>query len=646
MLAPALALAICVAYAAALWWLLRRESAAAIAGLVALMGIALAVRIWNTNRFPGGLIEDEPKMLRCAGEALQRGQIANGECVGIPLVFQTLFEVQLEPLLGPTRWAVRSFSLITSVLSVAAAYAVGRALALEVVPSLGIGALVACLPWSIFFGRIALGGELVFHQMLLLAALARLVVMTGAWPDVLVVALGLCGLLHDYFCGRAMVPMPLVAAVLARGRNRLWCVAVLGLAFVGWVPYLVGNAPNAVIGLTPAYTNAVAALSLSAQRTVRALVPPPTGRDSWFTIRAVSVHAPWLLGLATVGSLTGVRRGLFLWAAFLGGLAPSVFSEGELPSAHRMLMAFPVIAIAIGCALNLTPTRVGRALATLAVAALAGAWGVRSYFSTAFWPYDSRLVFSPDRTDVVESLPPAPHPHFIVSRHLGYYFGPRGLLDTDYETHSAGNWLPRDGVALLYVFDPQEAPLRPFYEQLVGAERVRPFGTAFTVSLEARQWSWIAQHGWAYTTRCGADVRRAVVPTFYSVMLGFANLQCDVPLTHTWHGRWQGAPADLRLHCNGDVAVETSRGVALQRHGQALSVDFHVEPGDTVQVTLVTPPPDTSATARLMERIHGIERVPLWESVAPILDDGEPGAATAAAAPISDTARHQDNAAP
>ena len=574
MLAPVLALAISAAYVASLWWLLRRESAAAMVGVVALTGVALATRIWYTTDFPAGMIEDEPKMLRCAEEALQSGRIYQGECVGMPVLFWTLFQAQLVPLIGPTRWAVRSFSLITGVLAVPAAYAVGRGLLLAVVPSLGISALVACLPWAVFYSRIALGGELIFHELLLLAALVRFVWATGAWPDILVGAIGLCGLLHDYFCGRAMVPMTLVAAVLARGRYRIFCVAVLLLALLGWLPYVMSNAPSARVGfsdmqLRPGLeAGPLAALKTSATATFRGLVAPAAGRDSWFTVRCASIHPTWLLAVAALGSLTGVRRGLFLWAAFLGGLAPSILSEGQWPSAHRMLMAFPVIAIAVGCALNLTPTRAGRALATLIVAGLACGWGVRFYFSPAFWPVESVNVFNADRTDVVESLPRPPHPHFIVMHHLGYYFGPLAVFDKNYEDHTADNWVPKDGVPSIYVFDPQGAPLRPFYEQLVGAGRVRPFGRAFTVSFEARQWSWIRRHGWTYAARCGTQVRQAVVPAFYFEALGFAKLECSEPITHTWRGRWQGAPSLGASVCSGSGDGGDLERCAAQAHGR------------------------------------------------------------------------------
>src|SRR5579862_1501977 len=74
-----LALSVLLAYAVSLWWLLRTESAAAIAALIVLTAVGLCVRIWYTNHFPSGLIEDEPKMLRCAMEAAARGQIANWE---------------------------------------------------------------------------------------------------------------------------------------------------------------------------------------------------------------------------------------------------------------------------------------------------------------------------------------------------------------------------------------------------------------------------------------------------------------------------------------------------------------------------------------------------------------------------------------
>jgi len=181
---------------------------------------------------------------------------------------------------------------------------------------------------------------------------------------------------------------------------------------------------------------------------------------------------------------------------------------------------------------------------------------------------------------------------------------------------------------------------------------VRAFGRAFTVSLEAGQWSWVNQHGWAYEARCDTAVQRAVVPALYHEALGFAQLhcgsqrppsqqtchgyqffgfalqRCDEPITHIWRGRWTGSAARLRLYFSGQATVETTRGLLIEQRGEEVAVDFPVSPGDVLRVTLVTPPLESAPQARIMEITAATERVPLWESVEPIADASDGAAAT------------------
>ena len=58
MLAPLLAAAIVVAYAGALWWLLRRESMVVALALVTLCGLSVSLRLVYTTDYPPGLDED------------------------------------------------------------------------------------------------------------------------------------------------------------------------------------------------------------------------------------------------------------------------------------------------------------------------------------------------------------------------------------------------------------------------------------------------------------------------------------------------------------------------------------------------------------------------------------------------------------
>src|SRR4029453_1450450 len=118
---------------------------------------------------------DEPKVLYAAGRALAVGDLLAESNISVPILPHALFQGQLIFLFGPGRWAIRTYSLVGGVLCTLAAFAAARALQLAVVPSLAVAGLVVVLPWSLFYSRVMTGTELTFFQLLLIAALARIV---------------------------------------------------------------------------------------------------------------------------------------------------------------------------------------------------------------------------------------------------------------------------------------------------------------------------------------------------------------------------------------------------------------------------------------------------------------------------------------
>ncbi|MFI5366127.1 MAG: hypothetical protein ACHQ4J_10930 [Candidatus Binatia bacterium] len=604
-----------------MWWLLRRESMVVALALVTLCGLAVSLRLVYTTDYPPGLNEDEPNNLASAVEALQTGHLFRPSRVQFPVLLSSLFEAQLVPVFGANRWTIRTYSLVTSVLSVPAAFAVARALGLSVIPSIAASAFFAVLPWSLFFGRVSEGGELTFHQLLLLAALGRLVLTTLAgWVEVGIGGLGLCLLLYDYWCGRSMLAMPLVAAVLARGRQRLLCLLVLLVAVLGWLPYLLGNtawersyySDHVQAGVAE---HSAPALWVKTTDTLRLLISN-CGANDWMTISSAGMHPLLILVLALIGVLVPKRRSLFLWAGFVCGLAPAVLSAGAPPHAHRMLMAFPFIALAAGCALGHLKSRVWCLTAAGVVVTVIGLQSVRLYFSPEFWLEDSREIFTPDLTSLVEALPAPPHPRFILDHNIGWWMnGLRGLVDKDYEFLSVQNMYPPDDRPVVYAFHGERrASARAFYENLFGSERVTAFGAAFMVKLEAGDWSWLRQHGWAYQAGCNSQVWRGQIPTLYFADPVFNGLSCS---HHVWQGRWRGPHSQLRLDFSGAVVVETSQGRVVEKQGQEQQADFPVEPDTVITVTLTSPPP---VYAKLVEITPAGERVPPWERVDPDFD--------------------------
>ena len=619
--APVFTILILAGYAASLWWLLRRESHRTLLAVTLICGLSLALRVVASGHFPDGLNEDEPKILACTSASLAHDWIFDEGCTGLPVLLNALFQAQLVPLFGPGFWAIRLYSLIASVLAAAGAFAAARALRGEVIPSLAAAAFVAVLPWSIFYGRISIGGELVLHETLLIAALAHLVFQEGAWPEMAVGAFGQWLLLYDYFAGRGILPLAFAAAVLAKGRRRAFCLLVPAIAFAGWMPYLLGHPTNGLGGVltdlidTGYATHPLATFATRLDATLHAFVAP-VGLDGFLTVRAAAMHPPLVLALAAVGLLTGIRQGLFLSAGLLLGVLPAVISNSVFPSPHRMLMSYVFIAIAAGRAFALVPGRRIRPAVAAAAVTIAAAQSSALYFSSTFWSPKSREMFDAERTAVVDAVPMPPHPKVFVMPQINYFWAPRRQLDANQEQLGAEQLVPPDGPSL-YVFSAHAEPLQAFYMALLGPERVRTFGRAFLLTLEDRQWSWVAEHGWSYEAHCGAKTWKTIVPTLFHPGLTFNGLSCPTPVVHVWRGRWDAADADIRLRFSGAATVAAANGPELHGEGNQRSLDFRLRRGTHVTVSVVTSPPRNDLYAALFEITPVSERLPLWEEVTP-----------------------------
>ena len=140
----ALSLAIVGASGLSLWWLLRGESRVTLLALAVLTTAAIALRLFYTTDFPTGLNEDEPKVLYAAGRAVARNTLLAESNISVPILPHALFQGQLIPLLGPWRWAIRSYNLVGGILCTPAAFAAARALGLTVASS--FAAATCCRP--------------------------------------------------------------------------------------------------------------------------------------------------------------------------------------------------------------------------------------------------------------------------------------------------------------------------------------------------------------------------------------------------------------------------------------------------------------------------------------------------------------------
>lgn len=605
--------AILLIYAWSLWRLLRSESSVCLWSVAVLTAVSLLLRLIEYGSYPGGLNDDEPKVLYSAINALKFGDLFGQGLTGLPQLIPVLFEAQLVPLIGAGRWSIRLYSILGSVFSVAATFAVARGMRMRPISSLVAAALVVFLPWSLLYGRISQGGELLFNQALLLASLARLVWRDGSWREVPGGATGLCLLFYDYFSGRSMLAMPFVAAVLARGRRRLTCLAVAAVAMLGFLPYAVSGHQYALVGLTLLQVHSGYSESPLATLWVRlanclTALAYPTSSNGWMTVSAAGVH-PWIvLALAALGVFTGFRRGLFLLAGFLVGLMPSIVAHGDLVvSAHRMHAAYIFVALSAGASFELIPWRSLRAAAATALVAFVAAWSITFYFSDQFWKTEARWMFGNDSTDVVESIPWG-QPN-VVESDLGYYIAMR----TDLEPKRFGlENLSLPGPAL-YVFSPRLFPLQEFYRSLFPPGAVNEFGRAF--SIRVNEWPGLAGHGWSYTVRCGELTRSMEIPMLFHFNFTFSGLRCAQPAEHVWRARWRGPPRDLRLWFIGAASVETAPGDTVVAAEGTRLLDFKVETGAEVTVRVSGPP---HILAALYGLTRGQERVPQWEMFDPL----------------------------
>ncbi|MCX8072565.1 MAG: hypothetical protein N3C12_08960 [Candidatus Binatia bacterium] len=322
--------------------------------LFVLVVSGLALRLVALREFPPGMIEDEPKDLAAALDTLKDKRVYAARGSGLPLLPQTLFEGQLVPVLGPNRESMRIYSAVTGAFAAPVAYALARALAFSVSASLVYACLVVTLPWSLYYGRVSVGGELIFHQLLLLAALARLVFASGGWREALVAAFGQILLFYDYFAGRLFVPFSMLAAVIAPRRRRFFIVVALLVAIAAWVPYILSS-PNHLWAPSNEQPNLDPSGLLAGGLVVLKSFVWPLALDTWFSVRSAAVHPLVVVLAACIGGVTVLARprlASFLWGGFLLGIAPAV---GTYASTRRMIMGYPFLGLMAVYALDRLP---------------------------------------------------------------------------------------------------------------------------------------------------------------------------------------------------------------------------------------------------------------------------------------------------
>jgi hypothetical protein len=601
-----------------LWWFLRREPLPVLVGLLAVAALSMALRLIYLGDYPNGLNSDEPLILGQGIQHRRAGFLFTEASVGHSVFLTTLFQAPLAPIVGPV-WAIRFYSLVTSVLCVPLAYSTARALDLRVSAGMAAAVLVAVLPWSLFWGRTCVGGELTFHQLLMVAPLCRVIFGTAGVVDAVIGGFGLGLLLNDYPVGRCLLPLPLGAALLARGR-RLHCLTVLAIGVLCWLPYLYpsgGYGPFALVAhkhdaaLVKDPASVISKAGIALESLLR-----PVAVDGAVTVASAGMHPPPVLALAFLGSLLGWRRGAFLWGGFLLSLTPAVVGHGQV-SAHRMMMAFPFIVLAAATALNGVRRLRPPAWLVAMIIGVVSIQSVRLYFSDTFWVLSAKETFDADQTLLLEALP---WDNKVIAGNLDALITVWGLSGGTFEPLTTANWLAKEE-KVTYAFSRIYEPLEPAYRRALGDRRVTRLGHSFMATLEPADSVRLSTHGWAYVGRCGEDETTADVPFLH---LGFcpAARPCDQPTVHEWSAVWTGRPSTLHLRVPGNVAqVTTSQG----SYGGADSIKFSVETGDRVTVSVTT---GSTLILSLYVVDENGEHVPDWETLipAPAADEEESSA--------------------
>jgi hypothetical protein len=403
----ALATAILLGYLGALWWLLREESGYAWSVLALVVAIAMALRLLWPSDYPPGYNPDEPKTLANAVGALAEGRLFGLTDNGAPVFLWTLFAAPLVGWVGANQWAMRAYPIALGTLAPLLGFAVARGMRLSVEAALVAAALIAAMPWALFYGRQCYGGELIFHELLALAGLSRLVWNARAGlVDAMLVTLGLTLLLYDYWAGLPLVAMPLVAAALTQDwRRGGYCLGALLLTLAlsrsaftyGYLTIVPGALRAWTTGATPVgdlyraqpmIHPAISTFDGAVERSLLGLriLASPVAEHTIFAAPAAAVHPLVVLVAAAAGLLfTSARRKLFLLPVFLGGMALAVMTNQFSVSAHRALMALPAVSLFAACGVDAIRCRRLRLAVAVALGVAATALGPRYFFSTTFW---------------------------------------------------------------------------------------------------------------------------------------------------------------------------------------------------------------------------------------------------------------------
>lgn len=590
-------------YLGAMWWLLREEKWKALAGVGLVTFVAFLLRMWNITELPPGLNDDEVKALKYSAEVFgNRAVFSPG--IYVSMLWTSLFYAPFFSLTGSILWTSRIVPILFGTAAVPLSFSLGRALSFGVIPSLVIASLVASMPWAVFWSRQQWGIAVVFHQALLLCALARFIWKGGGKFEVFIGTLGLVGILYDYSAGWPMLGMPFVAILLASSmRQRVRCLLVVVLAVVLWIPWLCRSDAWLHYMTARSMANVASPESfiptfLKATKVVLRTLVYPEGAIYWISLQGVAMHPVVVLVAGGLGLMSCLfRRALFLSLGFFAGLLPAILSLNGVASGHRMLAAYLFISVAVGALFEfLLSSRVVLRVRAPAVAAagvfalVAGMQGMQIFFSPPFW-HKADDVFWYGITTVSESIElPVTRPT-LVDFELSRFLEVRRVANPGYTVLSHETWMPRSSIE--HNITPPLSFVLPLYQEALPASQIQTFGTGKTLAFRAAfndadvaEWQ---RYGWTAEARCGSQT---LAKSRMPFLIFGSSLQwtwrCVEPQTMVYRGVWSGGEKALTLWMVGsfNVEVRTTSGVVVQRPASPPNyLNFDVHPNDEITIT-------------------------------------------------------------
>ena len=377
-------LALCAWYAAVIWRMVRDEPFMYLAWLMMIVAGAVALRLVSTHDYPPGLYEDDIKNLLAAWMRF-RGRhplFSAGAGLGVSMAAYAITQGTLWQIL-PAWWAMHLHAMACSVLSVIGCYAIARALGQRGVVALFVAACVATLPWSVLYGRSTVGGEIVWHETIVLWVVATSM-LEDRCGGFLTISLGLAIALlwYDYFAGRTVSYM--VVTLLPVVPRKRWFEVMLGLLGglalyvpATWYPTEWTYRGASISGFAP-----LSVWALNLKHVWWAFTGP------YAQGAAMSIAAAATMPVVVAAGCAGIavapwRVRIFLLTVFIIGVLPAVATS--VVSTHRMLCSYIAVPLAAGMLLNVVSGRRTQAIAAIAFSGIVAWQGIGTFFSPDFW---------------------------------------------------------------------------------------------------------------------------------------------------------------------------------------------------------------------------------------------------------------------